>query len=122
LTEADVIRQIASAHGMTAQVDVDGPQYRVLTQVNQSDLAFLRERAAAIDAELWVDNRTLYAQLRSRRSSGKISFIYGKTLLEFSVLADLAHQRSSVHVSGWDVGGKQAIDEEADESVITSEL
>jgi phage protein D len=103
-------------------VDVDGPTYRVLAQVNQSDLAFLRERVAAIDAELWVDNRTLYAQARSRRNAGTVSFTYGQNLLEFSVLADLAHQRTSVLVSGWDVAHKQAIDVEAGESVIAAEL
>jgi uncharacterized protein len=59
VTDADVIRQIASQHGLTPQVDVDGPTYRTLAQVGQSDLAFLRERVAAIDAELWIDNRTL---------------------------------------------------------------
>jgi len=122
VTDADVIRQIAAQQGLTAQVDVDGPTYRVLAQVNQSDLAFLRERVAAIDAELWVDNRTLYAQARSRRSAGTVSFTYGRNLLEFSVLADLAHQRTSVRVSGWDVADKQGIDVEASESVISAEL
>ncbi len=122
ITDADVIRQIAGKHGLSAQVDVDGPTYRVLVQLNQSDLAFLRERVVAIDAELWVDDRTLYAQARSRRNAGTASFTYGENLLEFSVLADLAHQRTSVSVSGWDVAGKQAIDVEAGESSIAAEL
>ena len=43
-------------------------------------------------------------------------------LLEFSVLADLAHQRTAVRVSGWDVGEKQAIDVEVGSSVIQAEL
>src|SRR5262245_57897787 len=122
VTDADVIRQIASQHGLTAQVDVEGPTYRALAQLNQSDLAFLRERAAAIDAQLWVDDRTLYAQSRSRRKASEVTLTYGGKLLEFSVLADLAHQRTSVRVSGWDVGGKQAIDEEAGERAIAAEL
>lgn len=122
VTDADVIRQIATQHGLTAEVDVDGPTHRVLAQVNQSDLAFLRERVAAIDAELWIDNRTLYAQARTRRNAGSVTFTYGQNLTEFSVLADLAHQRSAVQVSGWDVAGKEAIDVEASESVIAAEL
>jgi len=121
-TDADVIREIASQHGLTAQVDVDGPTYRSLAQLNQSDLAFLRERTAAIDADLWVDDRTLYAQARSRRSSGRVSLSYGRSLFEFSVLADLAHQRTTVHVCGWDVTAKEAIDEQAGESAIQAEL
>jgi phage protein D len=122
VTDGDVIRQIAAQHGLTAQVDVDGPTYSVLAQVNQSDLAFLRERVAGIDAELWVDDRNLHAQARNRRNKGTVSFTYGQNLLEFSVLADLAHQRTSVRVSGWDVTNKQTIDVEADERMVAAEL
>jgi Bacteriophage probable baseplate hub protein len=122
VTDADVVRRIAGAHGLTADVDVDGPSHRVLAQLNQSDLAFLRERAAAVDAELWIEGRTLHAQARARRAPGAVSLTYGKNLLEFSVLADLAHQRSAVQVTGWDVGGKRAIEVEAGESAIGAEL
>jgi len=121
-TDADVIRRIASQQGLTAQVDIDGPTHRVLVQLNQSDLAFLRERVAGVDAELWVEDRTLHAQARSRRNAGKVSFTYGQNLIEFSVLADLAHQRTAVRVSGWNVGDKAAIDVEAAESAISGEL
>jgi phage protein D len=122
VSDSDVFGQIASQHGLTPQVDVDGPTYRVLTQVNQSDLAFLRERAAAVDAELWVDDRTLHAQARTRRNTSTVELKYGRTLLEFSTLADLSHQRTSVRVSGWDVSGKSALDEEAGESSVSAEL
>jgi Bacteriophage probable baseplate hub protein len=122
VSDSDVFSQIASQHGLSPQVDVDGPTYRVLTQVNQSDLAFLRERAAAIDAEVWVDDRTLHAQSRTRRNTSTVELKYGRTLLEFSALADLSHQRTSVRVSGWDVAGKSALDEEAGESVVSAEL
>lgn len=122
ITDADVIRQVASQHGMTARVDVDGPTYRILAQVNQSDLAFLRERVAAVDAEIWLDDRTIYTQAHSRRNHGSVTFTYGRDLIEFTVLADLAHQRTAVRVSGWDVGEKQAIDVEAGSNTIQAEL
>jgi uncharacterized protein len=122
VSDADVIRKVASEHGMTARVDVDGPTHRIVAQVNQSDLAFLRERVAAVDAEIWLDDRTLYAQAHSRRNHGSVAFTYGRDLIEFSVLADLAHQRTSVRVSGWDVGEKRAIDVEVGRNVIQAEL
>lgn len=121
-SDADVVQEIASQHGLMSEVAADGPTYRVLTQLNQSDLAFLRERAATIDAEVWIDDRTLHFQTRSQRDAGDVALIYGGNLYEFSVLADLAHQRSSIRVSGWDVGSKQVIDEEATESAISGEL
>jgi phage protein D len=125
MSDSDVISQIASQHGLTAQVDANGPTYRVLTQLNQSDLAFLRERAAAIDAELWMEDRTLHVQSHTSRNGGTVDLTYsreGKNLLEFSVLADLAHQRTSVRVSGWDISSKDKFDEEATDSVVSGEL
>jgi uncharacterized protein len=121
-SDSDAMRAIISEHGLSADVDVDGPTHRALAQVNQSDLAFLRERAAAVDAELWLDDRTLHVQAHARRNAGSVTLTYGAELLEFTVLADLAHQRSAVKVSGWDVSGKQVIDIEAGESAVSSEL
>jgi hypothetical protein len=122
VTDAQIIQQLASQQGLTAQVDVDGPTHKVLVQLNQSDLAFLRERAAAIDAELWIDNKTLYAQARARRNAGPVSLTYGQDLLEFSVVADLADQRSSVQVTGWSVADKAAITGQGDEGSLGAEL
>jgi len=61
-------------------------------------------------------------QARTRRDAGTLTLTYGAELLEFTVLADLAHQRSKVKVSGWNVAGKDAIDVEAGESAVSSEL
>lgn len=122
MSDSDIVNAIASQHGLTPEIDADGPTYRVVTQLNQSDLAFLRERAAAIDAEVWVEDRTLHFQARSRRNAGTVELDYGGNLLQFSVLADLAHQRTSVRVSGWDVRSKSQIDVEAGESAVSGEL
>lgn len=122
VSDSDVMGQIASDHSLRSDVDVDGPTYSVLAQVNQSDLAFLRERARAVDAEVWVEGNTLYAQARSRLSTGELELTYGQGLEEFSVLADLANQRTSLTVSGWDVATKEAVVHEATESAIQSEL
>ena len=121
-SDADVMRRIANDHGLQPSIDASGPTYKVLVQVNQSDLAFLRERARSIDAELWMDGTTLNAQLRSNRNGGTVTLTYGGELLSFTALADLAGQRSSVAVSGWDVSGKAALKYEATESAISSEL
>jgi hypothetical protein len=122
VSDSDVMTRIAGDHGLTASVDVSGPTYNVLAQVNQSDLAFLRERARSIDAELWMDGSTLRAQSRARRNGGTVQLRYQRDLREFSVLSDLAGQRTSVFVNGWDVAGKTAIQHEATASAIAGEL
>lgn len=123
VSDADVMRQVAAEHSLTAQVDVDGAgTHKVVAQVNQSDLAFLRDRARAVDAEVWVEGDTLHVQARSRRRTGEVSLTYGQTLREFSVLADLTGQRTSVTVSGWDVSAKEGIAAKADAAAIQGEL
>jgi len=94
----------------------------VLAQVNQSDLAFLRERARSIDAEVWVDDRTLFCKARGRRNDGTVKLNYGGELREVTVTADLAAQRTSISVNGWNVGGKSALKYEAKEQAIKGEL
>lgn len=122
MTDADVIRQIANEHGLTPQVDVPGPSHRMLAQVNLSDLAFLGERARALEAELWMEGNTLHAAVRTARQGGGFRMTYGLELREFSVLADLANQRTSVAVSGWDVSGKSGLSYEATDRVLGGEL
>lgn len=122
VSDADVIRQIAGDHGLSPDVRVNGPSYKVLVQVNQSDLAFVRERARAIDAELWMDGATLHAVSRASRRNGSLELTHGHQLRSFTALADLATQRTSVSANGWDVAGKSALQHEASDSVISSEL
>jgi phage protein D len=122
VSDSDVIKQIANDHGLSPSVSVNGPTYKILAQVNQSDLAFVRERARAVDAEVWMGGSTLNAKSHASRDGGTLQMTYGNQLREFTVLADLAMQRTSVAVNGWDVAGKAALQYEASDSVISSEL
>jgi len=122
VSDEDVIQQIANAHSLTPQLDLNGPTYKVLTQVNQSDLAFIRERARSINAELWVQDTTLYARSRTNRNGGTIDLSYGVNLLSFTALADLAQQCTELGVAGWDVESKDGIEETAEDSSISAEL
>lgn len=120
--DAAVIRQIAGDHGLTADVTLSGPTHKVLAQVNQSDLAFIRERVQALDAEVWVNGRTLHVKPHSDRRQTTVTLAYRVELTAFSVLADLAHQRTNVTVTGWDVAGKSAITQEATDNTVSGEL
>jgi len=122
LSDADLMRQIAGEHGLTTDINLNGPTHKVLAQVNQSNLAFLRERARAIDAELWMDGSQLIAKQHDARPQTTLKLSYENQLRSFTVLADLSHQRTSVTASGWDVAGKKALKYEATDQVIRSEL
>jgi phage protein D len=122
VSDADLMRQVASDHGLTAEVDVTGPTHEVVAQANQSDLQFLRERARSSDAELWMEGTTLHAQSRTRRDAGTLKMTLGSELREFTVAADLDAQRTGLSVSGWNVASKSAIVQQAAESAIGTEL
>lgn len=117
----EIARGIAAEHGMAADVDVDAPAWDVVQQFNQSDLAFLRERARLVQAELWEEDDTLYFKQRPRRAGPEHTLTLGAELLSLRARADLAHQRTSVRVTGYDARHREAIDEEAGESAVRGE-
>ena len=122
LSDADLFQQVASQQGLQVNVDASGPTYPVLAQVNQSDLAFLRERARAVDAELWVDGNQLSVVSRSKRKTNAFTLTYGQGLFEFICIADLADQATGFTVSGWDVASKQTLSYRATASALAGEL
>lgn len=122
MSDANIISRVAADHGLTAKVNLHGPTYKFVAQVNQSDLAFARERARVVDGELWMEGNNLHAQPRSRRNGGTFTLKYQQNLREFTVMADLARQRTSVSVSGWNVASKNAINYEAGVAALGGEL
>lgn len=122
VSDGDVFRKIASDHSLTGSIDVQSPTHKVLAQINQSDLAFLRARARAIDAEIWLKDKELSVKSRSKRGQDKLQLKQGAQLREFCVKADLANQRTSVTVAGWDVSSKKEIKYETKDSLLSSEL
>jgi phage protein D len=121
MSDTDIAREIATQHGLSAEVNADGPSYDVVQQWNQSDLAFLRERARLIQAEIWIADDTLYFQSRDQRTGTELTLVQGNHLLSLSARADLAHQRATVKVSGYDAQTREAITEEAGEDAINAE-
>ncbi len=113
VTDAQVARLLAEAHNLKAEVDAPGPTHRTLVQLGQTDLAFLRERAQSIDAQLWMENEQLMFKARSRRDGGALVLALGGTLSRFEVLADLAHQVSELRSHGYDVAAKEDPDQTA---------
>lgn len=122
VSDSDLFQQVSTQYGLQTSLDINGPTYRVIAQVNQSDLAFLRERARSIDAELWIDGGTLHAQSRNHRKTNEVTLTFGQGLFEFSVAADLAGQVNGFVVSGWDIGGKQPLNHRATDSALTGEM
>jgi len=122
MSDGDIARQIAGKHGLAADVQADGPTYDRVQQWNQSDLAFLRERGRRIQAEIWLQDDTLHFATRGNRNATSLILVQGNHLLRLNVRADLAHQRASVRVGGYDADSRDSIDEDAGEDAIQAEI
>lgn len=122
ITDAAIIEQVAGDHGLQPEIDLPGPTHRIVAQVNQSDLAFIRERARAAGGEVAVVGNRLVVANRPDRAGDRVVLSYRQNLRELTVTADLAHQCTSLSVSGWDVAAKEAIDAEATDSALSAEL
>lgn len=122
VTDGDIADTIARQHGLQSDVSIDGPQYDVVQQLNQSDLAFLRERARLVQAELWCTGQTLHFSSRPRRTGTSLTLVQGADLLSARLCADLAHQRTEIVITGYDASAKAVIDESAGADTINAEI
>ena len=119
---AGVLQSIASDHGLQAEVNASGETYKLLAQVNQSDLAFARDLARREDAQVWVEGTKLKVVSRALRQGGTLDLSWAGPLREFEVVADLAHQRTKLIGAGWNVADKEAAKHVADDAAISAEL
>lgn len=119
---ADVLRRIAGDHGLQTQIDLSGETYQHLAQVNQSDLAFVRDLARREDAQIWIDDMKLKAAQRARREAPTLELAWAGELRAFQVCADLAHQRTQLVGAGWSVSDKRVARHQADDAAIRAEL
>ncbi|MGW1346192.1 phage late control D family protein [Kribbella sp. NPDC002412] len=122
-SDADVVSAVAAEHGLDAKTDVDGPTYPAIQQWEQSDLAFLRDRAQRLDAELWVDSEdVIHLAGRERRPGVELTLVQGNELIGLTARADVAHQRPTVEVRGWNHDAVKAVTHTADRAVVTAEI
>lgn len=122
MSDEQIAEELANEHGLPSEVGVQGPSFNQIQQYNMSDLAFLRERARLLQAEVWIDGDTLHYKTRDNREGTSITLIRGTDLIHVKIAADLAHQRTQIHIGGYDADNAEAIDESAGEEAIASEI
>lgn len=108
IKDSDLASQIAGRAGLSTQVEATNTVYDHIYQDNQSDLAFLMQRAWRIGYECFVDDGKLYFR-KPPTSSAEVTLEWGKDLISFSPRVTLAEQVDEVIVKGWDIDNQQAI-------------
>ncbi len=107
--DSDIAGQIASALGLTAQATDTGVTLDYVLQHNQTDMAFLQDRALRIGYEVVVEEKTLFFRPRQNAASETITLARDRDLLEFYPCLTTLSQVGQMTVRGWNVKDKAAI-------------
>jgi phage protein D/phage baseplate assembly protein gpV len=108
-SDSDIASQIAREVGLRADVEPTGIQYDYIIQDNQTDMEFLRTRAARIGYQIVMDNRTLKFRRAETSPPQAPAQEFGPALLSFRARVTAAAQPNEVQVRGWDPKTKRAV-------------
>jgi len=106
--DSDLAADIAQAAGLQSEIDSTRTVYEHIYQSNQSDLAFLMQRAWRIGYECFVADKKLYFR-KPVSGSASLELTWGEDLLTFKPRITLAEQVDEVMVKGWDVQNQKPI-------------
>ncbi|MEM1241652.1 MAG: VgrG-related protein [Cyanobacteria bacterium P01_H01_bin.26] len=124
MTDSDIVKKIAEEVNLKTDsdtVDDSGEPHDYLFQENQTNMAFLRSRAARIGFELFVRDRTLYfRQPKAEKENLELTWL--KQVRSFNVRVSSTEQVKSVEVRGWDYTTKQPIIATADSEQVLTEI
>lgn len=108
MTDKDIVEKIVNeAQIELGTLDNTGSPHDYVFQENQTNMAFLRERAARLGFELFIHDGKL--NFRKPQAGQEIELKWLTDLHSFRVRVTSAEQVSSVEVRGWDYAKKQPI-------------
>jgi phage protein D len=107
-TDSDIVRQISTEVGIKhGKIDASGEAHEYVCQANQTNMEFLRERAARIGFELFIKDDKI--NFRKPESPDSIPLKWLVDISKFSTRVTSAEQVSSVEVRSWDYTKKRLI-------------
>jgi phage protein D len=108
VNDGDLVRTLAQDVGLQAKVGPTPQTHPYVLQSNETNLEFLRRRAAALGYLLFVRGKTLHCE-EANSTGHPIELEWGKTLSDFHPRLATTEQVTSVTVRGWDPQKKQSI-------------
>jgi uncharacterized protein len=109
LKDSQIATNIAAEAGLMVRVKDSEVIHDYLLQANQTDLAFLQERAQLIHYAMFVEDKTLFFQPIDSTVSPTSTLTLGEDLLEFYPRLSSVSQNTQVQVQGWDMSKKETI-------------
>ncbi len=108
-TDSQIASTIAQGAGLTAQVEDSQVVHNYVLQREQTDLAFLQQRAKTIHYEVKVEDKTLLFEPVAHTDNESITLSFVDDLISFSPRLSSIRPVSELNVRGWNVKEKQAI-------------
>lgn len=107
-TDSDIVKQIVKEVGIKpGNIEATGEVHKYVFQENQTNMEFLRERAARIGFELFITEEKL--NFCKPKTQLALSLKWLVDINKFSTRVTSAEQISSVEVRAWDYTQKQLI-------------
>ena len=101
--DSDIVSQLASAAGLTAEVTDTEILREYVLQHNQTDLDFIQQRARYIGYELLVEDKTLIFRPIQANERSEVTLDRVQNLLSFCPRLSTLAQVSEAQVRGWSV-------------------
>jgi len=108
VSDSDLMKKLAGEVGLQAEVDATSVVYPYVFQHNETNLAFLQRRAAALGYLLYVQGKTLHCKA-PRSSQSAVTLEWGATLNEFRPRLTTIEQMAGIEARGWNPEQKQVI-------------
>jgi phage protein D len=107
--DSTIASQLARAHGLRPEVTDTGVTFEYVMQNNQTDLAFLEERAARIGYEVVVARKTLHFRPQEDSAPAQLTLTLDEDIIDFHPRLTAGGQAGKVEVRGWDPETKAPI-------------
>lgn len=125
-TDSDIVHKIAAEVGIkVGQIDKSGEPHDYVFQENQTNMEFLRERAARIGFELFIqlNKQTQVNELHFHKPKAEnpLALKWLRDITSFTTRVTSAEQVSAVEVRGWDYGQKKLISSTAHAEKLVTE-
>jgi phage protein D len=119
-TDSDIVKEIASEAKISiGKIDSSGEPHDYVFQENQTNMEFLRERAAYIGFELFIQDGKLY--FRKPDAKQTLSLEWLKSISKFNTRIASAEQVNEVEVRSWDYQQKKVMSASAKTEKVTTE-
>lgn len=99
----DIFDALAESYELSPVITALDQEVDAQQQLNETDLAFLRRLLTRYDADAQVVGEELHISPRDQVDRGEVTLRLGSQLRSIRVCADLAHQRESVALHGFDI-------------------